>query len=676
MKLENSKYVIIVILIAGLLYSCASIGRPEGGPKDIDPPLFTGSSPAPNSTNYNNSKVEINFNEYIKLKDQSTKIVVSPAQKENPIIRANGKNINIELKDTLKPNTTYVIDFSDAIQDNNEGNPIDNFSFAFSTGDTIDTLQVSGIVLNARDLEPQKEFFVGLHSCLDDSAFRTLPFERIARTNDLGQFTIRNIKPGRYHIFALKDVDRDYKFARTEDLAFLDEIIIPTTSEIETMDTTFTSQMVTDTIIKAKHTLFLPNDILLSSFNEEFKSLYLVNNERTAPHRFSIIFSAPSDSLPTLEVLKPEGYDNSKEWFVLDNSQHNDTLNYWITDSALIKSDSIQVNMRYLHTDTLDNRIFTNDTIFINVKNAKKNKKKEEEERKKREEEKKKRRERGDTTEIDSVPPIKLINFDINGNTIIDVYAPLRFKSETPIDSISPKCARLSIKVDTLWEDLGIVPIERDSIGGLLKFNLNYNWEPGAQYSVSIDSMSIFDVYGLYNGSLKKEFKVKSLDEYANLFFKINLTDSAFVELLNSGDSPVYIAPVKNNSVDFFNIRPGEYYARVVIDRNGNGKWDTGNYSQHLQPEEVYYYPKRLSLKQNWDVEQSWNIYELPIDSQKPNSIKKNKPQNYKAETTEEEEDDDENEFETNFGGHNSYSGNKYQDSRNNFDPNRTLRQR
>ena len=209
MKLENSKYAIIVILLAGLLYSCASIGRPEGGPKDVDPPLFTGSSPAPNSTNYNNQKVELSFNEYIKLKDQSTKVVVSPAQKENPIIRANGKNINIELKDTLKPNTTYVIDFSDAIQDNNEGNPLDNFSFAFSTGDTIDTLQVSGIVLNARDLEPQKEFFVGLHSCLDDSAFRTMPFERIARTNDLGQFTIRNIKPGRYHIFALKDVDRD-----------------------------------------------------------------------------------------------------------------------------------------------------------------------------------------------------------------------------------------------------------------------------------------------------------------------------------------------------------------------------------------------------------------------------------------------------------------------------------
>ena len=129
--------------------------------------------------------------------------------------------------------------------------------------------------------------------------------------------------------------------------------------------------MVTDTIVKAKHTVFLPNDILLSSFNEEFKSLYLVSNERTERHRFTITFSAPSDSLPTIEILKPEGYDNSKKWYALDNSIHNDTLNYWITDSALIMSDSIQVNMRYLHTDSLDNITFTNDTLYVNLKNAK-----------------------------------------------------------------------------------------------------------------------------------------------------------------------------------------------------------------------------------------------------------------------------------------------------------------
>lgn len=278
MKLEKTSYIVLTILIAALLYSCASIGRPTGGNKDIDPPVFTGSNPAPNSTNVKNQSIVLHFNEYIVLKDQSTKVVVSPAQKENPSIRANGKRINIELRDTLIPNTTYSIDFSDAIQDNNENNPLQGFSFAFATGDTIDTLQISGIVLNARDLEPQKEFFVGVHSCLDDSAFSKLPLERIARTNELGQFTIRNIKPGRYHIFALNDADRNYKFARSEDLAFLEEIIVPSVTEIETMDTVFTSQMVTDTIYKATHSLFLPNDILLSSFNEDYKSLYLVNN--------------------------------------------------------------------------------------------------------------------------------------------------------------------------------------------------------------------------------------------------------------------------------------------------------------------------------------------------------------------------------------------------------------
>ena len=674
MKLENTKYLIVAVLLAGLLYSCASIGHPTGGEKDVDPPLFIASNPAPNTTNYNKQKIELQFNEYIVLKNQATKVVVSPAQKDNPIIRANGKNIDIELKDTLRPNTTYVIDFSDAIQDNNENNPIENFSFAFATGDTIDTLQVSGIVLNARDLEPQKEMFVGLHSCLDDSAFRTLPLERIARTNDLGQFTIRNIKPGRYHIFALKDVDRDYKFARTEDLAFLDEIIVPTTTEIETMDTTFTSQMVTDTIVKAKHTVFLPNDILLSSFNEEFKSLYLVSNERTERHRFTITFSAPSDSLPTIEILKPEGYDNSKKWYALDNSIHNDTLNYWITDSALIMSDSIQVNMRYLHTDSLDNITFTNDTLYVNLKNAKYIKKREEQERKRREEEAKKRRESGDTANIDTVPPAKLIDFNLTIMASVDVYAPLRFKSETPIDSIAPDCARLSMKVDTVWNDLGVVKLVKDSIKGL-QYNIEYDWEPGAEYSITIDSLSIFDIYGAHNASLKKEFKVKSLDEYSNLFMKVNVTDSAFVELLSTNDNPVLVAPVKNGSVDFFNVRPGEYYARIVLDRNNNGKWDTGNYETHLQPEEVYYYPKKLALKQNWDVEQSWNIYELPIDEQKPNDIKKNKPKDFKPSSSNDEEEE-EPEFGTNFGGNNSYTGNKYQDSRKNFNPNRQLRQR
>lgn len=655
MKLEKTSYIVLTILIAALLYSCASIGRPTGGNKDIDPPVFTGSNPAPNSTNVKNQSIVLHFNEYIVLKDQSTKVVVSPAQKENPSIRANGKRINIELRDTLIPNTTYSIDFSDAIQDNNENNPLQGFSFAFATGDTIDTLQISGIVLNARDLEPQKEFFVGVHSCLDDSAFSKLPLERIARTNELGQFTIRNIKPGRYHIFALNDADRNYKFARSEDLAFLEEIIVPSVTEIETMDTVFTSQMVTDTIYKATHSLFLPNDILLSSFNEDYKSLYLVNNERTSDRRFNVLFSAPSDSLPTLEVLKPEGFDNSKKWYILDNSQHNDTLNYWITDTMLIKSDSIRVNMRYLHTDTNDMRTFTNDTIYFNLKKMKKkgNKKVE----KKKEEEGK--------DSLDSIPQIQLLKFAAASSGTIDVYAPFRFRSEEPIDSINPAMIHLKQKIDTIWEDRGIVELKRDSASSILNYKVEYDWEPGGTYGITIDSLAITGIYGLYNGTISQEFKVKELEEYSNLFFKVNVTDSAFVELLDKSDKVVRTAPVENGMVDLFNINPGEYYARLVLDANGNGKWDTGNYSQHLQPEEVYYFSKKLNLKQNWDIEETWDIYELPIDVQKPMAIKKNKPKNYREQTKPEDEEEEEEEFGTNFNNMNSYTGNKYNDTRN-----------
>lgn len=655
MKLEKTSYIVLTILIAALLYSCASIGRPTGGDKDIDPPVFTGSNPAPNSTNVKNQSIVLHFNEYIVLKDQSTKVVVSPAQKENPSIRANGKRINIELRDTLIPNMTYSIDFSDAIQDNNENNPLQGFSFAFATGDTIDTLQISGIVLNARDLEPQKEFFVGVHSCLDDSAFSKLPLERIARTNELGQFTIRNIKPGRYHIFALNDADRNYKFARSEDLAFLDEIIVPSVTEIETMDTVFTSQMVTDTIYKATHSLFLPNDILLSSFNEDYKSLYLVNNERTSDRRFNVLFSAPSDSLPSLEVLKPEGFDNSKKWYILDNSQHNDTLNYWITDTMLIKSDSIRVNMRYLHTDTNDMRTFTNDTIYFNLKKMKKkgNKKVE----KKKEEEGK--------DSLDSIPQIQLLKFAAASSGTIDVYAPFRFRSEEPIDSINPAMIHLKQKIDTIWEDRGIVELKRDSASSILNYKVEYDWEPGGTYGITIDSLAITGIYGLYNGTISQEFKVKELEEYSNLFFKVNVTDSAFVELLDKSDKVVRTAPVENGMADLFNINPGEYYARIVLDANGNGKWDTGNYSQHLQPEEVYYFSKKLNLKQNWDIEETWDIYELPIDVQKPMAIKKNKPKNYREQTKPEDEEEEEEEFGTNFNNMNSYTGNKYNDTRN-----------
>lgn len=180
--MEKTLYFVVISIIGIILYSCASIGRPTGGPQDEDPPVFLNSNPLPNALNVTKNKIELEFNELVQLKDQNDKVVVSPVQKEAAQIRTSGKKITIEFRDTLQPNTTYSIDFADAIQDFNEGNPIEGFSYAFSTGDSIDTLQISGMVLNARNLEPQQKVLVGIHTNLEDSAFNKIPFARIART--------------------------------------------------------------------------------------------------------------------------------------------------------------------------------------------------------------------------------------------------------------------------------------------------------------------------------------------------------------------------------------------------------------------------------------------------------------------------------------------------------------
>lgn len=668
-------------MAASLLYSCANIGRPSGGPRDETPPVYVSSTPEPDQLNFTGSKITINFNEYIQIKDQNSKVVVSPAQKNMPIIRSAGKSVNVELRDTLLPNTTYCIDFADAIQDNNEGNPLDGFAIAFSTGDSIDTLQVSGVMLRAKDLEPMQSIIVGIHENLNDSAFSSIPLTRIARTNDLGQFTIRNMKPGRYHIFGLNDMDGNYTFSRNEDLAFLDEIVVPSSYQRETTDTVFKFNGEIDTIQPGRHTVFTPNDLLLCMFNEEYSALYLKKDERPDESRIHLKFSTPIDTLPDLRVLKPT--PSRPDWYRLQRTPQNDSLIYWLTDSNLIKSDSVLIEARYLISDSLDQLVMTTDTInfFYRHKTDKKKKKSDKDgsDNNKRKISSKDLKKGNDSNDdkpakpasmFDSIPTLAM-KFDQN----IDYGNPLPINFETPIDTINMRGIHIFQKEesDTMWRpstrEIKIVPFDSVSV---LKYHLIYPFEAGIKYRVEVDSLSIYDCYKQPNRTTTAEFAIPSLEEYANLYLLVNVTDSAFVELLDSGEKVVKTATVKDGQAALEYVRPGTYYARIIIDANGNGKWDTGNYAQHLQPEEVYYFPNKILLRKNWDNEQTWNIYETAIDKQKPIDIKKNrskaelkkiKDTKGKKKGDEDEEFDEDDPFGTNQ--YNNYSGNKYNDARN-----------
>lgn len=630
--MNNSKslYYIFIIIAAAVMYSCANIGNPSGGPIDKTPPIFMRSNPTPNAVNVKDRKIEIFFDEIVTLKDPSTKIIVSPAQTEMPRMSALGRKVTVELVDSLLPNTTYTIDFSNSIQDNNEGNAIDNFAFAFSTGSVIDSMRVSGYVLDSRTLEPMQSVVVGLQSNLADSAFHKEKLQRVALTNDRGQFTIRNVSPGSYHIFALKDLDRDYKFGNpTEDIAFLDSIIVPSIGSREAADTVYNDLNEIDTIMHATRPAYFPNDILLSMFNEDRKSQYLANNLRVDSTRISLTFAAASDTLPSLSIVGRN--DVPDQWYTLERSQTNDTLTYWIRPPHLVSADTLMVATTYLRTDTASNLSWGTDTLKFTFQRQKAKKKKKNE-------------------ETDSLEQIRFMELHPLANGTQEVYAPLLLQTGTPIERYSREAFHLQRKLqnDTTFYPAEIKSIAlRDSTLSRRDLMLKVDWEPGAAYTLAVDSLAMTDIYGLQTKPLKVDFNVRKMEEYGNIVFNIPaVRDSAIVELLDGTEKIVLRAPVKSHRAELLNLLPGKYYARLFIDRNGNGKYDTGNYDMHLQPEETVYYPGAINLKKNWDVEQTWDIYATPIDKQKPEAIKKNKPERKKwekvnTEKTETDEDEE-----------------------------------
>lgn len=633
--MNNSKslYYIFIIIAAAVMYSCANIGNPSGGPIDKTPPIFMRSNPTPNAVNVKDRKIEIFFDEIVTLKDPSTKIIVSPAQTEMPRMSALGRKVTVELVDSLLPNTTYTIDFSNSIQDNNEGNAIDNFAFAFSTGSVIDSMRVSGYVIDSRTLEPMQSVVVGLQSNLADSAFHKEKLQRVALTNDRGQFTIRNVSPGSYHIFALKDLDRDYKFGNpTEDIAFLDSIIVPSIGTREAADTVYNDLNEIDTIMRATRPAYFPNDILLSMFNEDRKSQYLANNLRVDSTRISLTFAAASDTLPSLSIVGRN--DVPDQWYTLERSQTNDTLTYWIRPPHLVSADTLMVATTYLRTDTASNLSWGTDTLKFTFQRQKAKKKKKNE-------------------ETDSLEQIRFMELHPLANGTQEVYAPLLLQTGTPIERYSREAFHLQRKLqnDTIFYPAEIKSIAlRDSTLNRRDLVLKVDWEPGAAYTLAVDSLAMTDIYGLQTKPLKVDFNVRKMEEYGNIVFNITaVRDSAIVELLDGTEKIVLRAPVKNHRAELLNLLPGKYYARLFIDRNGNGKYDTGNYDMHLQPEETVYYPGAINLKKNWDVEQTWDIYATPIDKQKPEAIKKNKPERKKWEKVNTEktetDEDEENSF-------------------------------
>ena len=624
---RNQLYYILLTAGIYLLASCAKMGQPDGGWYDETPPRILGASPADKATEVTDHKMYIYFNEFIKLSDASQKVVVSPPQMEAPDIKDAGKRIIIDLKDSLKANTTYTIDFSDAISDNNEGNPLGNYTYSFSTGTEIDTMEVSGYVYEAENLEPIKGIMVGLYDNLADSVFRKEPFQRVSRTDSRGRFVIKGIKPGNYRVYALMDAGGNYLYnQKSEKIAFSRDIIVPSCKPDIRQDTIWRDSLHIDNILRVPYTHFFPDDIVLRAFTEEQTDRFLLKSERKEANRFTLTFSHGDADLPVIRGLD---FD-AENAFVVESSEKNDSITYWLRDTLLVNQDTLQMEVQYHATDSAGLLYMKTDTLSLLSKEpyAKRLKQKEKEyaDWKKKQE---KAEKRGDPFQKEMpVPPLG-IGMNFAGDIDPDKNPVLTF--ETPLEVADTSKIHLYSKHDTLWYRSPF--LVREKVNVPRTYEVIGEWRPDIEYSLEIDSAAFVDIYGSVSNTAKKGFKVKSNDAYGTIFMTLDgmRGKNVVAQLVSSTDAVMKEVRTQTGNAEFFYVNPNTYYLRIFVDENNNGKWDTGNYDEGRQAEAVYYYPSKIECKEKWDITETWSPLQGSSTALKPGELVKQKGEKAKT---------------------------------------------
>ena len=592
--------------------ACANRGiGPQGGPKDETPPKILKETPANGTTDFEGNTVLLEFDEYVQLDKVADNVLVSPPQQRPPEVKAIGKRVIVRFDGEMIDSTTYTIDFGSAICDNNEKNPITDYSFSFSTGPVIDTLQIGGQLLNAEDLNPVSNIIVGIHSNHADSAFEKLPFSRIAKTDAQGRFNIKNIKSGTYRLYALNDASKDYFYQPGEGLAMYDSLLTPSCYRDLATDTlwkdTITQRMVegervrdtltiVDTIITKEKTFYKPDSIVLVYFKEDKVRQYFIRAVREQRHLFTLYFNSAQRDLPT---VKPLGSDWLK-YTLCQPSENNDTINYWLTDSLAMSIDTLEFELTYLKSDSLYQLQPQTDTVRAVYREP--------------------RLTAAARAKRDKQQQERVVELKTNTSQKFDVYVPFKINSETPIDTVNHDMIHLYQMVDTVHKPLKFT-LQADSVK--MRFEISQPWEPETEYQLIADSGAFVDIYGKANEKQTYKFKILSLDQYSTLIVKLDpYIDNVVIQILTEKDKVVRELAASAEGTKFEYLKPTSYYMRAFVDLNGDGKWTTGDWATKRQPEPVYYFPNKLTLRANWDFEESWDIRKLPIDRQKPQELR------------------------------------------------------
>ena len=565
--------------------SCANQGMPTGGVKDSIPPRVVKTAPALRGINFRGSDLRFTFDEFIIPDGIGEKLVISPPMKKKPIIKMKGKTLIIEFPEALRKESTYSLDFKDAVADNNEKNAIKDLRFSFSTGSTFDSMRVAGYVKDALTQEPIEKAMVMLHRQMDYTAFMDSMPDYIATTDKKGLFMIDNVAKGSYRLYALTDADNSLTYnQKGEKIAFADSVIVPSSKYRAENDTIIN---VKDTLVVTGHIDYSPGLQYLMMFEEDKFNQYLDSYKRKQANRCDFFFKETLNDSFKINLIKPVP---TKDWSFMESNLKRDSMTVWITDTLISSRDSLKFELKYEMLDSLNQMVLKTDTIEMIYEKPKLPKQK-----------KKK-------NEVAVVPTIILSNNINSGGH--DLYQKIKIEAPEPLASFNTSMVRLYSILDSVKTEIPIV-VEKDT-NSIRKYFIEHHWNPDANYLFQIDSAAARNIYGHPSLKVDQKFKTQKEDYYGKIIINIsNLNGPAIVQLLsNDKDERILqkIQILKDGKIEFPFLKPNKYKIRVIIDSNKNGKWDTGYLADHLQPEQVMYFPKIIKVRSNFEQKEDLQI--------------------------------------------------------------------
>jgi uncharacterized protein (DUF2141 family) len=458
----------LLAFLAAIVFApnCGQPIPPTGGPRDTLPPILRTAEPKDATVNFKGNRIVLEFDEYVSVENPLEKMSYSPVPKIAPQVEGRLKTVTIKLKDTLEPNTTYSIDFGNAIRDINENNELRDFRYVFSTGPRIDSGILQGRVIMAETGQPDSTLIVVLHTSMEDSAVAKQKPRYAARLNKEGDFVFRYLAPGEYAIYAIKDVDGAKKYdQQSEAIAFLDK---------------------------------------------------RVQSDQTGPILLYAFVENPEEpKTPKIPTPAPGSVQKNKD------------------DKRL----RFTTNLENERQDLLDNLVFQ----FEN----------------------------------------KLADYD---------STKLRFTDEA-------------------YAPAGNYTLSLDSTRK--KLTVRHTWAEDRKYNLIIEKDFAKDTAGNFiTRTDTLEFRAKKTSDYGSLDVRIIGLDTTARPILSlyKDDKPVLSQSLKADRYKFALIRPTEYEVRILYDRNGNGKWDTGHFGKRIQPERVVSRKQKLNIRANWDNELEINL--------------------------------------------------------------------